>query len=89
MYGTTKVFLQHFGLNDLAALPPLREFKELGESEQALLPVEEDPLEIGTPDDPVRPDFPEGKTALSGDDPGMTAAESIPVCISSRPAEQA
>lgn len=44
MYGTTKFFLEHFGLQDLTQLPPLREFKELGESEQALLPIEEAPL---------------------------------------------
>lgn len=43
LYGTTKAFLQHFGLRDLSELPPLHEFKELGESEQATLPVEEDP----------------------------------------------
>ena len=43
LYGTTKTFLQHFGLRDLSELPPLREFTELGESEQASLPVEEDP----------------------------------------------
>jgi segregation and condensation protein B len=42
MYGTTKFFLEHFGLNDLSQLPPLREFKELGEAEQSLLPMEED-----------------------------------------------
>ena len=42
MYGTTKFFLEHFGLQDLSQLPPLREFKELGESEQALLPMERD-----------------------------------------------
>ena len=47
MYGTTKFFLQHFGLRDLAELPPLREFKELGESEQALLPIGSEPLQIG------------------------------------------
>ena len=41
MYGTTKVFLEHFGLRDLSQLPPLREFKELGESEQVMLPIEE------------------------------------------------
>jgi segregation and condensation protein B len=41
MYGTTKFFLEHFGLRDLSQLPPLRELKELGESEQALLPMEE------------------------------------------------
>ncbi|MBD0315608.1 MAG: SMC-Scp complex subunit ScpB [Nitrospiraceae bacterium] len=40
MYGTTKYFLEHFGLNDLSQLPPLREFKELGEAEQSLLPIE-------------------------------------------------
>src|SRR5262249_24384701 len=41
MYGTTKYFLEHFGLNDLSRLPPLREFNELGESEQAMLPMDE------------------------------------------------
>ena len=40
-------FLQHFGLRDLAELPPLREFKELGESEQAMLPVGDEPLQVG------------------------------------------
>jgi segregation and condensation protein B len=42
MYGTTKFFLEHFGLRDLSQLPPLREFKELGESEQAMLPMEDE-----------------------------------------------
>ena len=46
MYGTTKFFLEHFGLQDLSQLPPLREFKELGDSEQALLPIEEDSLGV-------------------------------------------
>ena len=46
MYGTTRFFLQHFGLRDLAELPPLREFKELGESEQAMLPIGDDPLHV-------------------------------------------
>ena len=46
MYGTTKFFLEHFGLNDLSQLPPLREFKELGESEQSLLPM--DPMNMAT-----------------------------------------
>jgi segregation and condensation protein B len=46
MYGTTKLFLQQFGLSDLSQLPPLREFKELGEAEQAMLPVG-DGLQIG------------------------------------------
>ncbi|MGH7229939.1 MAG: SMC-Scp complex subunit ScpB [Nitrospiraceae bacterium] len=47
MYGTTKYFLQHFGLRDLSELPPLREFKELGEAEQAMLPVGEDLMVVG------------------------------------------
>jgi segregation and condensation protein B len=46
MYGTTKFFLEHFWLQDLSQLPPLREFKELGESEQALLPIENESLEV-------------------------------------------
>ncbi len=42
MYGTTKFFLEHFGLRDLSELPPLKEFKELGEAEQTFLPMEEE-----------------------------------------------
>jgi len=45
MYGTTKFFLEHFGLQDISQLPPLREFKELGEAEQALLPMEQESME--------------------------------------------
>jgi segregation and condensation protein B len=33
LYGTGKQFLQRFGLRDLRDLPPLKEFKELGDSE--------------------------------------------------------
>ncbi|ULA64626.1 MAG: Segregation and condensation protein B [Nitrospira sp.] len=47
MYGTTKFFLEHFGLNDLTQLPPLREFTELGESDQSLLPMET--MEVAMP----------------------------------------
>jgi len=47
MYGTTKFFLEHFGLNDLTQLPPLREFTELGESDQSLLPM--DTMEVSAP----------------------------------------
>ncbi|MFQ5992297.1 MAG: SMC-Scp complex subunit ScpB [Nitrospiraceae bacterium] len=67
LYGTTKFFLQHFGLRDLAELPPLREVKELGESAQAFLPVGEGGLEItgseaaalasiDRPEEPSQPD---------------------------------
>jgi segregation and condensation protein B len=47
MYGTTKFFLEHFGLSDLSQLPPLREFKELGEAEQALLPMDGEDVSSG------------------------------------------
>lgn len=48
MYGTTKFFLEHFGLRDLSELPPLRELKDLGEAEGTFLPMEgEEPLTIG------------------------------------------
>jgi segregation and condensation protein B len=49
MYGTTKFFLEHFGLRDLSQLPPLREFRELGESEQAMLPIDESVDALGQP----------------------------------------
>ena len=74
MYGTTKFFLEHFGLQDLTQLPPLREFKELGESEQALLPIEHESLltvETSEPsyseDLPVTSDLVEGETVLAFD----------------------
>jgi segregation and condensation protein B len=72
MYGTTKFFLEHFGLQDLSQLPPLREFKELGESEQALLPIEdESPEGVETSDVssseelPLTSDPAEGETVLA------------------------
>jgi segregation and condensation protein B len=34
LYGTTKQFLQRFGLRDLRDLPPLKELKDLGSPEQ-------------------------------------------------------
>ncbi|MGD9851622.1 MAG: SMC-Scp complex subunit ScpB [Nitrospirales bacterium] len=37
LYGTSKQFLQRFGLRDLRDLPPLKEFKELGDPEQVAL----------------------------------------------------
>jgi segregation and condensation protein B len=49
MYGTTRFFLEHFGLHDISQLPPLREFKELGEAEQALLPMEQEAAEVSQP----------------------------------------
>lgn len=56
MYGTTKFFLEHFGLQDLSQLPPLREFKELGEAEQALLPIEDTTIIAGGPSEDTVPE---------------------------------
>ena len=53
MYGTTKQFLQAFGLKDLASLPALRDIKDLKEAEQFILPnvdpeeeVSPEPLQV-------------------------------------------
>jgi segregation and condensation protein B len=48
MYGTTKFFLEHFGLQDITQLPPLREFKELGEAEQGLFPMDQQETAIAS-----------------------------------------
>jgi segregation and condensation protein B len=72
MYGTTKFFLEHFGLQDLSQLPPLREFKELGESEQALLPIEDESPEGVEPSEspysgelPITSDLAGGESRMS------------------------
>ncbi|MCG3778291.1 MAG: Segregation and condensation protein B [Nitrospira sp.] len=74
MYGTTKFFLEHFGLQDLTQLPPLREFKELGESEQVLLPIEQESLVAVLTSElsdsatlPVTSDLAEGESVLDFD----------------------
>ncbi len=81
MYGTTKQFLEHFGLRDLSELPPLREFKELGEGDQSSL-LEEMGLEAGAPEggaeggseqpleavNEAGPDVGESSDEASGDD---------------------
>ena len=74
MYGTTRFFLEHFGLQDLSQLPPLREFKELGESEQALLPIEEESLVVVEASEtpysdelPVPSDLAEGEAVVAFD----------------------
>ena len=41
LYGTSKQFLQRFGLRDLRDLPPLKEFQALGDPESPSLPFEE------------------------------------------------
>ncbi|MDP1769318.1 MAG: SMC-Scp complex subunit ScpB [Nitrospirota bacterium] len=93
MYGTTKFFLEHFGLQDLTQLPPLREFKELGESEQALLPIEHESLlsvETSEPsyseDLPVTSDLMEGEAVLAFD---VETDETVLEASVEEPVEQA
>ncbi len=53
LFGTTKVFLDYFGLKRLDELPPLSELKDIGELEPQL-PLDDVPLPagIGTPSSP-------------------------------------
>ena len=48
MYGTTKQFLQAFGLKDLGGLPALRDIKDLREAEQFILPNVDPEEEAGS-----------------------------------------
>jgi len=80
MYGTTKFFLEHFGLNDLTQLPPLREFTELGESDQSLLPMES--MEVAVPtaaEAAVIDSTTEAIKALGEETPSVTDAEGVEI----------
>jgi len=46
LYGTTKEFLEYFGLRDLSGLPSLKEFKEVAQAEA-------EPVVVATEDEPV------------------------------------
>ena len=89
MYGTTKFFLEHFGLHDLSQLPPLREFKELGDSEQALLPIEDESLEVvETSEAPSSEEFAVTSDLAEGEAVGVFDAETNGALIE-EPVEQA
>jgi segregation and condensation protein B len=74
MYGTTKYFLEHFGLNDLSQLPPLREFKELGESDQSMLPMGD--VEIQAPEVSA-----EAAEAAEGTEAELSLTDSIEAAV--------
>ena len=89
MYGTTKFFLEHFGLHDLSQLPPLREFKELGDSEQALLPIEDESLEVvETSETPSSEEFAVMSDLAEGEAVGVFDAETNGALLE-EPVEQA
>ena len=80
MYGTTKFFLERFGLNDLTQLPPLREFTELGESDQSLLPMESMEVAVPTPAEAAVIDSTtEAIKALSEEASSVTDAEEVEI----------
>lgn len=89
MYGTTKSFLQHFGMRDLSELPPLHEFKELAEAEQAPLPVGDDPLVVTRGNESVEPGRSETRTLDVGVGLGMPSGHEFEEALPSEPAKRA
>jgi segregation and condensation protein B len=88
MYGTTKFFLEHFGLQDLSQLPPLREFKELGESEQSLLPIEDESSEaVENAGNRSSEEFPV-MSDLGEDEAGMAFESAVNGALIEEPVEQ-
>ena len=63
LYGTSKTFLQKFGLRDLRDLPPLREFAALGQGDNAGLFEEDSNGHHQAGDEPIvqepAPEYPE------------------------------
>ncbi len=88
MYATTQYFQQHFGLKDLSELPPLREFKELGEAEQALLSMNDDSLVAGESES-VRRDSNGEERDLATGEADLSAGDPVAVSMSSHSPEQA
>ena len=66
LFGTTKIFLDYFGLKRLDELPPLSELKDIGELEPQLF-MDEAPVPVGLPS-------PELETEETGDGEEVSAA---------------
>ncbi len=69
LFGTTKAFLDYFGLKSLDALPPLSELRDIGELEPEL-PFDQAP--------PKALDAPIGTAALAAPEAGAPAAAEAP-----------
>ncbi len=63
LFGTTKIFLDYFGLKRLDELPPLSELKDIGELEPQLF-MDEAPVPVGLPSPDSAQD---GEAAEAGD----------------------
>ena len=65
LFGTTKIFLDYFGLKRLDELPPLSELKDIGELEPQLF-MDQPPVPVGLPgpdspqEDPAQENAPRG-----------------------------
>ena len=78
LFGTTKSFLDYFGLKRLDELPPLSELKDIGELEPQL-PLDGAPLPVsiasGDADDPHQDDETHNENTPVADDDGATDDE--------------
>lgn len=81
LYGTTRTFLERFGLKDLSELPPLEEFAPDPETERAIrerlnaldgsmLDVDDDLDDAGDGDARASGDGDDGEVTIGGDDGG-------------------
>ncbi|MDV0439070.1 SMC-Scp complex subunit ScpB [Xanthomonas sacchari] len=84
LFGTTKTFLDYFGLKRLDELPPLSELKDIGELEPQL-PLDRDALPVG---DMAQADAAPGEAADQGD-PGDTTAQAAAAGDAAEPAAMA
>ena len=75
LFGTTKIFLDYFGLKRLDELPPLSELKDIGELEPQLF-MDEAPVPVGLPSPEAAQD---DNAADDGDSEELQAANDEPL----------
>lgn len=87
MYGTTREFLQYFGLSDLTALPTLKEFSEVtGAEREGELPTEESAAaEAVAPESSESPDAGPDSAAETLSEPDREALEPETIFSGSNP----
>lgn len=74
LFGTTKIFLDYFGLKRLDELPPLSELKDIGELEPQLF-MDDAPVPVGlpAPDAATETDSPSFEAEDTGEDSALAA----------------
>ena len=78
MYGTTREFLQYFGLKDLSELPTLKEFEEMAAEETAGEGFEEIPMEERTAGAEDEDSFPAEPAGIGIEETAPPEAEGVP-----------